>query len=569
MEEQNSMASEKPDLRQDWYILGPCAVVLLFIVVVSILNPEASEAFLTKIYTVFAANTGTFYLWVTCAMVGLAVFFTCSKYGSIRFGEPGEKPEFSNTGWLALMFTSGVAGAVLFWSIVEPLWNLATPPQYAAPLSREAYDWSLTYVLMHWGPVTWPWYCVTALPICYMYHRLKKPVLRISAVAEPVIGKKATEGWGGRALEIFFIVGLLFSNTAVMGVSLPIVAEAYAALTGQESTFAMQLGILAVSTALFTTSVTLGLKMGMKTLSYINAVIAIAMIFYVYAVGPSALLFDSFTNSIGKMASNFFSMLFWTSPWQPSSFPKDWTIFYCLWMASYGPFMGLFIARISRGRSVREVLVMGILGGMAGSYLIHGVFGSYTLFAQQTGLVDAVGILKESGGPLALIAVLKTLPLPQIMLVGYCLFSTIFLATSVDSCAYIMACSSTRKLTVGAEPALKSRFFWAILQGGLALAILSMGGLATVKMFANFAGALMLVPILIALIAWFKFLKHHDLPAEEIRLAAIKHQRSLQDPSPYLDDHLGKRAHGTPVAAGATNADNTVAVGDDKALAEA
>ena len=172
MDDHSSVAPEKPDLRQDPYILVPCAVVLLLIVAVSILNPEASEAVLTKIYTAFANHTGALYLWVTFGMIALAVFFPCSKYGAIRFGEPGEKPEFSDAGWLALMFTSGVAGAVLFWSIVEPLWNLAAPPQYAAPLSREAYDWSLSSVLMHLGPVTLPWYVVTALPIFYMYHRL-------------------------------------------------------------------------------------------------------------------------------------------------------------------------------------------------------------------------------------------------------------------------------------------------------------------------------------------------------------------------------------------------------------
>lgn len=533
--DQSQASSQKPDLRQDLHILIPCAALLLLIVVVSILNPKMAESVLQSIYGPFAKHTGAIYLWVTLAMIALSVFFSCSRYGDIRFGEPDEKPEFSNAGWLALMFCTGVAGAVMFWSIVEPLWNLAAPPQYADPLSREAYDWSLSYVLLHWGPVTWPWYVITALPICYMYHRLKRPVLRISAVAEPVLGKKVAGGWFGKALEVFFIVGLLFSNTAVMGVSLPIVAEAFSSLTGMENTFGLQMGILAVSAAIFTTSVTLGLKAGIKTLSYINAVIAVAMVSYAYLVGPSTQILNNFTNSVGIMLGNFFEMLFWTSPWKADSFPQDWTVFYALWMASYGPVMGLFIARISRGRSVRQVILMGIFGGIVGSYLIHGVFGTYTLHAQQTGLVDAVGILKASGGSAALIAVLNTLPLPEVILVGYCAFSTIFLATSVDSSAYIISCASTRKLTVGAEPSLIARFFWAILQAALALAILSLGGLAVVKIFANFAGALMLAPIIIAIIAWFKFIRHHDIVEEEERLARLEHERKIVEPLNYPD----------------------------------
>lgn len=518
-----NMQPEKADTRIDLLIAVPTAAILLLIVFWSIMDPAGAEKILKGIYNPFATNTGTLYLWATFIMIALAVVFTCSRYGDIRFGDPGEKPEFSNYSWMAMMFCSGVAGAVLFWSIVEPTWNLAIPPQYAEPLSRDAYDWSLAYVLLHWGPVTWPWYAVTALPICFMYYRLKKPVLRISAVAEPVIGKKATDGWAGRILEIFFIVGLIFSNTAVMGVSLPIVAEAFGALFNVEATFGLQMIILAVSAAIFTTSVTLGLKKGIKVLSDTNVLVALSMIVWVLISGPTVTLFNSFTNAFGIMCGNFFEMLFWTSPWEANSFPQDWTIFYALWMASYGPFMGLFIARISRGRSVRQVLLWTIFGGITGSFFIHGVFGSYTLHAQLTGLVDAVGILKASGGPAALIAVLQTIPGHSFVLVGYCVFSTIFLATSVDSCAYIMSCAATRKLTVGTEPTLFNRFFWAALQAGLALAVITLGGMGAAKIFANFAGALMLVPIAIAIIAWFKFISRIDLDEEYRRNATTGH----------------------------------------------
>ena len=428
------------DNRQDLWILGPAALVLILIVVSSIIYPKESESFLLSLYNPFVTHTGMVYLWATFGMILLSVYFSCSRYGNIRFGEPGEKPEFSDITWLAMMFSTGVAGAVLFWSIVEPLSNLSAPPQYADPLSIEAYEWSLAYVLLHWGPVTWPWYAVTALPICYMLYRLKKPVLRISAVAEPVLGAKTVNGWIGRAIEIFFIVGLIFSNTAVMGISIPIVAQAMSVFTGYEPNFTMQLCILGVSTVLFTASVTSGLKRGILFLSHANVIIAVVMILYVFCVGPTTTLLNSFTSAFGKMFGNMFEMLFWTSPWKEDSFPKDWTIFYALWMASYGPFMGLFIARISRGRTVRQVLLMSIFGGIAGYYFIHGVFGSYTLYVQNSGIIDAVAILKESGGPAALIAVLQTIPGGSVILLGgYVVFSTIFLATSVDCSAYIMA----------------------------------------------------------------------------------------------------------------------------------
>ncbi|WP_320171882.1 BCCT family transporter [Maridesulfovibrio sp.] len=497
------------DLRPDLKILVPATLVLIGIIACSILFTEASEKVLKTAYAVFTHNTGTFYLWVTVLMMFLACFFMFSGYGNIKFGEENEKPEFNNFSWVSMMFCSGVAGAVMFWSIVEPLFNLAYPPKFADPLSREAFEWSMSYVLLHWGPVTWPWYVVTALPICYMFYKRKKPVLRISSAAEPVLGNKVNGGIG-KGIEVFFIIGLMFSNAAVMGVSVPIVNHALAMTLGTEPSFTMEMIILGISAVIFTASVSMGLKKGIKILSDANVVIALAMVFFCLVAGPTVFIVDNFTNSIGHMMNNFFGMIFWTDPYTKGTFPQDWTIFYALWMASYGPFMGLFIARISRGRTVRQVIGLGLAGGIAGSYMIHAVFGGYTIYAQLNGIVDAVGILKASGGPAALVAVLNTLPAGTFVLVGYCVFSTIFLATSVDSCAYVISCAATTRLVPGYEPTRGHRFYWAAIQAGLALAAITLGGLGPVKIFANFSGALMLIPIAFVVVSWFRMIKEDN-----------------------------------------------------------
>ncbi|GFM34941.1 BCCT family transporter [Desulfovibrio subterraneus] len=505
---------ETPNLRPDKFILIPATLVLVAIIACSILFTKSCEEILKTAYNAFTYTTGTWYLWVTVFMILLSGYFVFSKYGEIKFGEPDEKPEFNNYSWLAMMFCSGVAGAVMFWSIAEPLYNLAYPPMFAEPLSRESYEWAMSYVLLHWGPVTWPWYMVTALPICYMFYKRKKPVLRISSAAEPVLGERVNGGIG-RAIEVFFIIGLMFSNAAVMGVSVPIVNHALAATLHIEPSFTLELIILAVSAVIFTASVSLGLQKGIKLLSDANVVIALMLVFFCFVTGPTVFIVNNFTSSFGHMLNNFFEMIFWTDPYTKGTFPQDWTIFYALWMASYGPFMGLFIARISRGRTVRQVVAMGLAGGIAGSYMIHAVFGGYTLFAQLNGVVDAVGVLNASGGPAALVSVLSTLPAGTAVLIGYCLFSTIFLATSVDSCAYVIACSATTKLTIGAEPTRGHRFYWAAVQAGLALAAITMGGLGPVRVFANFSGALMLIPIALVVVSWFKMVRE-DKALEQI-----------------------------------------------------
>jgi BCCT family betaine/carnitine transporter len=524
----NSENDKDVDLRPDKKILIPATLVVIGIIACSILFTKQSEQVLKTAYGIFSHTTGTWYLWVTLAMILLSVFFIFSDYGKIKFGDEDEKPEFNNYSWVAMMFCSGVAGAVMFWSIVEPLFNLAYPPQFAEPLSRESYEWAMSYVLLHWGPVTWPWYVVTALPICYMFYKRKKPVLRISSAAEAVLGDKVNGGIG-KGIEVFFIIGLMFSNAAVMGVSVPIVNHALAATLNIEPSFTLELIILAVSAVIFTASVTMGLKKGIKVLSDTNVIIALSMVFFCLVAGPTVFIVDNFTSSFGHMVNNFFGMIFWTDPYTKGTFPQDWTIFYALWMASYGPFMGLFIARISRGRTVRQVIGLGLAGGISGSYLIHAVFGGYTMYAQLNGVVDAVGILKASGGPAALVAVLQSLPAGSIVLIGYCLFSTIFLATSVDSCAYVISCAATTKLGIGHEPTRGHRFYWAAMQAGLALAAITLGGLGPVKIFANFSGALMLIPIGFVVIAWFKMTKEDNalLPFKKPKAVQARNHDSL------------------------------------------
>ena len=187
--------------------------------------------------------------------------------------------------------------------------------------------------------------------------------------------------------------------------------------------------------------------------------------------------------------------------------PQDWTIFYALFWAGYGPFMGLFIARISRGRTVREVIGWGMFGTVAGGFMIHGVFGSYTLYLQHNGLLDAVSILKSSGAPAAMIAVLNTLPFSKVVLLAYCAFSTVFLATSVDSGCYVISSSATRRMPSGSDPHRLHRSFWAVAQGLLALGLLTVGGLNVAKIFGNFSGALMALPVIVLTLCWLKIIR--------------------------------------------------------------
>ena len=194
-----------------------------------------------------------------------------------------------------------------------------------------------------------------------------------------------------------------------------------------------QIYVLLFSGLISAITVYKGLDRGIKWLSDVNVIIALFLAAYCFLCGPTVTLFNIFTNAFGKLLGNYPNMVFWTDPWTGGTFPRDWTIFYALFWAGFGPFMGLFIARISRGRTVREIIAWGMAGTVAGGCLMHGIFGSYSLYVQHSGILDAVGILKEKGGAAAMIAVLGTLPLKDMVLIVYCVLSTIFLATTVNA----------------------------------------------------------------------------------------------------------------------------------------
>lgn len=503
----HKLASGGDDLRPDMGIFIPALLVIVLISLPAVLFPKACEEILNGIYQPFARNFGTLYLWITVGIIGLCVYFAMSRYGDIKFGEPDEEPEFKLGSWIAMIFCSGVGGAIMFWAITEPLWDILIPPQNAQTMSVQAYDWALAYLLLHWGPNAWCTYLITALPIAYMFYIKKEPFLRVSTATEMIIGKRMSKGLLGRCIDIFFILGLMFCTAVTMCISLPTVAHALNSVFDISPALSTQLYVLLFSGIVAGYTVYRGLDKGIKWLSDVNVLLALALVAYCFLTGPTVKIFNIFTNAFGKMLGNYPNMVFWLDPWTGGTFPQDWTIFYALFWAGFGPFMGLFIARISRGRTVREIIGWGMAGAVGGGCLMHGVFGSYTLHVQHAGILDAVSILKAQGGPAAMIAVLGTLPFKNVVLVAYCVLSTIFLATTVNAGSYVVASTATIRLHPSSEPHRVHRTFWCAVQCVLALGLLTMGGLEVAKIFGNFSGALMAMPVLLLVACWFKIIK--------------------------------------------------------------
>ncbi|MCG8531897.1 MAG: BCCT family transporter [Desulfovibrionales bacterium] len=500
-----SFEKVKSDLRPDWKILIPTALTVLGIAFLSITWPAEVGAIIKSIRNTFIAHTGAYWLWISFALLATMFFFIFTPYGNIKFGE--EKPEFSTFSWFCMTFCTAVAGAVMYWGIVEPMDHLANPPFGAEPLSREAYRWALSFTLFR-EFYTWPWYLVTALPICYFYHNRKKYVLRISHAASDIIGEERAKGAVGSFFEILCATGLILTNAGVLAVSVPMIARAFALAVGMEHSMTLNMIVLAISTVVFATSTGLGLEKGIKRLSEINVFIAVALLAYGFIAGPSSFIMENLTYSIGNMVDNFFSIALWAEPYNAQgTVAQDWTIFSTIWMVTYAPVVGIFTAKISRGRTVREVLLVLFVGSTLGRFLIYGIYGGIMMGFQLDGTVDAIAIMNAQGYGPAMAAVMKGLPLGALVLLVYCLFTTIFTATSLDSSSFVIASSMSRSLSPDDEPTRAHRFFWAFAQAAVGVGLIVIGGLGTMKAFAIMAGALMIVPVLAVILGWFKMIK--------------------------------------------------------------
>ena len=258
--------------------------------------------------------------------------------------------------------------------------------------------------------------------------------------------------------------------------------------------------ILGLWTALFGMSVWFGLSKGIKILSDINVYLAVLLLLFVLAIGPTLFIINGWSNSVGLMINNFVQMSLWTDPIAKGSFPQDWTIFYWAWWIAYAPMMGLFVARISRGRTIRELVFAELIWGSLGCWVFFAVWGGYALDLQLSGVLDVSAILNQQGIPAAVLAILKTMPMANLVIITFVLLCFIFLATTLDSAAYVLASVTSRELSGYEEPRRWIRITWALLLAVVGIGLIKVGGLKAVQT-STIVVALPLIPVL-GILAW-------------------------------------------------------------------
>ncbi|WP_158775106.1 BCCT family transporter [Cobetia sp. L2A1] len=489
-------------------------LLLLAVTVPLLVFPEQGALWVAAAKDFVTSKLGVLYLMMGVGAGGFMVYIIFSDIGQIKLGEPEEKPEFSMVSWAAMLFCAGIGASILYWSMIEWVYYYQSPPFHIEGQTPEAAEWAAAYGIFHWGPLAWAIYLIPAVPIAYFYYVRHHSVLKISEALMPVLGEKLARGWLGKLVDISFIFGMLGGGATTLGLAAPMINEGVHELFGVPKSLTTQVIVLLVCTALFGYSAYVGLKKGIKLLSDINFWLAIGLLLFVFIAGPTLFMANTGLDALGRVMSNLIHMATWTEPFsefkgfENTHFPQDWTIFYWAWWLVFAPSVGLFIARISRGRTIRGMVAGSMFFGTMGCFLFFMVLGNYGLYLQLSGILDVVSILNEQSPTAAIFAMLHTLPLDYLVIFAFTLLALIFTATTFDSISYILAAVVQKE--VDEEPMRWNRLFWAFALSFMPIVLMFVGGLDTLQTASIIGGVPLLLVALLLCISVVRA-AHYDL----------------------------------------------------------
>ena len=450
-------------------------LAVLFVAFAIPLN-EPFAAFFGMLGTFTFVNFGWFYVVSVTGLLGFLIWVAMSRYGNIRLGPDDEEPEYGTLTWFSMLFAAGIGTILMFWGVAEPLSHFANPPIAGVDGgTSEAAALAMNFALYHFGLHTWTIFTLPALAIGYFTYRQGLP-MRISSIFYTVIGERI-HGPIGWAIDIIAVLGTLFGVAVSVGLGTLQLNSGLGHLFGLPVGAASQIVIVAVITVIATVSVALGLDRGIKRLSQFNILIALGILLFVWVAGPTLFITSGTVENFGSYLQNLPWLAFWTETYQGTNWQQSWTVFYWAWTISWAPYVGIFIARISKGRTIRQ-----FVGGALGAPLLFTVvwFSVFGLASIDLELNRGVDLSTQVGADvsIALFTFLSEFPLAMLTSIASVIIIVVFLTTSADSAALVIDLLSRRD----DQPTLtRQRVFWTLLLGSVAGTLLLGGGLPALQ----------------------------------------------------------------------------------------
>ena len=456
--------------------LTTVGIILAFVVITFFAGEWVGNVFGTASGWIMT-NLGWFYIFGVTSFLFFLVWIAMSRFGHVRLGGDDELPEHSTAAWFGMLFAAGIGTILMFWGVAEPISHFATPPRGGVEAgSTEAATEAIAFTLYHFGLHTWTIFALPALAFAYFIYKRKMPP-RVSSIFAPILGDKIF-GPIGKTIDVVALVGTVFGVATSVGLGTLQINAGLNELFGIAVSPVVQVLIIVIVTTVACISVALGLEKGIKRLSNFNIMMAIALLIFIVATGPTLFLLKGTVESLGIYLSSLPELALWNNVFPASddlaSWQNTWTVFYWAWTITWSPFVGIFIARISRGRTIRQ-FVFGVLGlPVAFSVLWFGIFGMASFHIElfgSGGLADAV--VEEGDIPGALFAFLSNYPLATLISGLAVLLVVIFFVTSVDSAAMVVdMIASGKDDTVQVSP-VHQRIIWGVLMGAVAATILA------------------------------------------------------------------------------------------------
>jgi len=486
---------EGRDYPLDKVTFGVAAALAIAFLVWGTVDSEGMGTTTTELLGWLETTFGWLFILVSASFLLFSGYLAMTRYGNIRLGPDDSQPEFSTFSWVSMMFATGMGIGLMFWGVAEPLTYLTAtdassiPPGRGDPSTPDSARVAMEYAFFHWGFHPWAMYAVIGLSIGYFAYRKGTGNL-VSGAFGPLLGRRATEG-PGKAIDVIAIFATLFGSATSLGLgALQITGGLDDVFATGESRW-LTVVVIAVLTTCFVLSAVTGIEKGVQFLSNANAIAALLLVFFLFVVGPTVFILSTFTESLGGYLTHLPTMAFRTGAFGGSEFLDTWTIFYWAWWISWTPFVGMFIARISKGRTIRQFVVYVILVPSVVSFVWFSILAGSAFDLQLSGAKDLGAVLAEEGTESALFSTLREYPLASVTVVLAVFLVAIFFITGADSASIVMGMLSQHGKE---EPMRWLVIFWGVAQGAVAAVLLFSGGLGALQTLVILvAGPFMLV----------------------------------------------------------------------------
>ncbi|WP_019851250.1 BCCT family transporter [Desulfitobacterium sp. PCE1] len=484
------------DKKQNTVLYISSAIALLF-VLWGVLLPDNMANVVNKVFGLLTTNFGWLYLLAVAIFIIFVFGIAISRYGRIKLGADDDKPEFSNFQWFAMLFGGGMGIGLVFWSVAEPIMHFNSPP-FGEPGTVEAMQTSMRVVFFHWGIHAWVNFAIAGLALAYFQFRKGLPFL-ISSAFYPLIGDRIY-GPIGKAIDILAVFATIFGIATSLGLGSSQIATGIEYIWGIPASPLTISLVIAVITGIFTLATVSGLHKAMQSIANIKVWLSVVFMIFIFYFGGKVFILNTFTQSLGDYLQNFVGQTFWMTN---TDWVGGWTIFYWAWWIAWAPFVGQFVARVSKGRTIREFVFAVTLLPVGFSFIWLGIYGgaAFNLDQISGGFIQAA---VNADYTTALFALLQQMPLYAITgPLAILLIVTCFVGAA-DSATYVLAMLTSNG---DMDPSKKLRSFWGIMQGAMTIVLIIVGGTAALKALQTASIASAFPFMLIMLVMCYSILK--------------------------------------------------------------